>query len=138
MKLRFLIGLFLLGTIFSWASWLVTLFFIDPTMVGGLGLSLFYISLTLALVGSFFLVGNSFRKTFFRNMSAPRRASTSFRQSVFFSILLVTSAILQSFNLTTWWNIGLLIVLLVMIEFFFMSRQRQVSTPQDEFSNPRA
>lgn len=137
MKLGTLVFFFFFGTLLAWASWLVVLLYIDPTTIGTLGYVLFYACLSLALIGSFFLVGNSFRKTFFRRQLAAQRVSTSLRQALLFSILLITTALLQSFSLTRWWNMTLLIVLLTLLELFFVTRQRQPQRDVAQYPNPR-
>src|SRR3989344_6381716 len=137
MKLGTLVFFFFFGTLLAWASWLVVLLYIDPTTIATLGYMLFYSCLSLALIGSFFLVGNSFRKTFFRRQLAAQRVSTSLRQALLFSILLITTALLQSFSMTRWWNMTLLIVLLTLLELFFVTRQRQPQRDVAQYQNPR-
>lgn len=119
--------LIILATVLSWLSWGIVIFSIDPQQIGFLGFFFFYFSLLLALFGTIFLVGffvrfklqkGSFKITYY--------LKTSFRQALFFSILIIGSVILQSQGLLTWWNIILFILILTALEFFFITKQKEV------------
>lgn len=47
----------------------------------------------------------------------------SLRQASFFSILVVLALYLQRFELLTWWNVGLLVGIAVLLEMFFIGRE---------------
>ena len=52
-----------------------------------------------------------------------RPLAISLRQATFFSLLIVLALYLQRFELLTWWNVGLLVTIAVLLEVFFISRE---------------
>ena len=110
-----------LGTIISWVTWGMIVFNSNPEQAGFLVFSLFYLSLFLALSGLIFLVGYWFKKKFFKKQLPFYRVKSSVRHGVFFAILILSWAILKSHNLSRWWNLALLILILAILEFFFIS-----------------
>lgn len=117
--------LMLISTIFSWLGWGTILFYLNPQEAGNVGFAFFYGSLFLALTGSFSLLGLFIRMRLLKDDIVSRQVAISFRQAVFFAILLVGSLFLRSKDLLAWWNIILLIFLLTFLEFFFLSYQRR-------------
>lgn len=111
------------ATLLSWVAWLVVLFYINPDDSGMVGYSLFYISLLVALVGTFSLVGFFGRVWFSREQVIFRHLGVSTRQSVWFSVLLVGSLLLQGTGYLKWWSLLFFIMLLTLLEFFFISRK---------------
>lgn len=113
-----------LATIFCWVAWLLVLFYMNPDEVGAIGLMAFYISLFLALLGTFSLVGFFVRVWFSRSQAIFRYLGIAFRQAVWFSVLIVVALILQAERYLTWWNALLLILFLVLLEFLVLTRKQ--------------
>jgi len=111
-------------TLVCWVAWLVVIFYLSPEESSLLVFLLFYVSLFFALLGSFSLIGFFVRVWFSREQIIFRHLGVSFRQSVWFAILLVGTLILQGSGFLRWWNVLLLILFLVIIEFFFLSRKQ--------------
>ena len=90
-------------TIISWLAWVTALLYIDPSDSGVVGITVFYISLFLSLVGTFSLAGLGVRVAAKRlnqeNMVAFRFVSPSIRQSLWFALLVVVSLFLLAQNL---------------------------------------
>lgn len=84
---------------------------------------LFYGSLLLALVGTFSLLGFFLRVWFTKEEVIFRHLGISTRQSIWFALLLVGSLLLLGAGYLRWWSEILLIVFLVLLEFFFLSRK---------------
>ncbi len=119
---RYLIGISI-STLFCWLAWVTVLYYINPESSGFIGLFLFYISLLIALVGSFALLGFFFRVWFSAEDIVYKHVGISLRQAILFSVLVVGGLFLQALRLLTWWN-GLLFILgLVVLELFFLTRQ---------------
>lgn len=110
-------------TLVCWLGWITVLFYIDPHSTGVVGLILFYLSLFFALIGTFSLLGFFFRVWFLKTEMIFRHVGIAFRQALLFALLLVGSLILQGMRVFTWWNAGLFLVSLSLIEFFFLSRK---------------
>ena len=120
---RYLI-LMSLATVLCCLAWLSVIFYINPQEAGLLGFSLFYISLFLALVGLFALVG-CFIKIWFLPQPIAKQVIVAFRQAIWFSILIIFCLVLQSQRLLAWWTIVLFIVLLALIESLFLFSKRE-------------
>ena len=111
----------ILATALCWLGWLSVVWMVDPAEAGVLGLFLFYAALSLALIGSFSVVGLGLRALARRQEPVSRHAATSFRQSVLLTGLMAGSLALQSRSLLTWWNLLLFVATMTVLEFFLIS-----------------
>lgn len=111
----------ILATALCWLGWSSIVRMVDPAEAGILGLFLFYAALSLALIGTFSVVGLAFRALTRRHEPVSRHAATSFRQSVLLTGLMAGSLALQSRSLLTWWNLLLFIATMTVLEFFLIS-----------------
>ena len=107
-------------TLIAWLIWLGVLFFINPDHNGVLGLSLFYFSLFLAILGTaslliFFIRARLGKKPVFKQVSI------AFRQALLFSVFVVAVLVLKSLGLLYWWNTLFLVVFIVFVEYFFLT-----------------
>lgn len=112
------------GTIVSWLAWGMVLIYLNPETAGVTGFIFFYLSLFLGLTGSLTLLGFAWRYWRHRDEVLFRHVSISFRQGVWLSLAVVISLWLKVNDLLTWWNLGLLIVGLTLLEFFWLSVRR--------------
>lgn len=111
------------GTVVCWAAWVLVLFNIDPFVSGFIGLASFYLSLFLALLGTFSLLGFLFRRAFPRGQIAFRQIGVSVRQGLFLSLVVVGGLLLRGTGLYTWWNLILFIAGFTLLESFFLTRE---------------
>ncbi len=125
MSLQQYLSLMAIATGVSYIVFASVLVYFDPFVSGIVALVLFYASLSLALVGTLSLVGFFVRRTTTPQTIAFRDVVTSFRQAVLLSVLLVTSLVLQQFNVLSVWLVIGLIVLLTGIELYSVSRKSQ-------------
>ena len=116
--------LMLICTVMCWGGWLMVISFINPQTAGFFGLVLFYLSLFFALVGILALAGYLFRWLFTRRYSKSEEVTISFRQAIFFAMVVSGAFFLQGNRLLTWLNALLLVVLVTVIEFLFISLKR--------------
>ena len=121
MSLRVYIILMLIATIACFLALLAIIYFFDTTKGGILAIILFYLSLFLFLVGLFSLLGLIIRIIFISQQLVFKKVITSFRQAIWFSLLVTSSFYLKSINLFIWRNILILIFALIILELFFMS-----------------
>lgn len=112
-----------LMTLVCWLAWVVVLFQIDPEQAGGIGLILFYVSLLFALIGTFSLFGFFMRVWFSKEQIVYRHLGISTRQSIWFAVLMVAALLLKKADFLRWWSAGLLIIFLLILEFFYLSRR---------------
>ncbi len=123
MSLRtYLIGVFI-GTILCWGAFVLTILNIDPTDSGTLGLASFFSSLFFALTGTFGLIGFFARIWLSGNEIIYENIGISFRQGVLFSLCIVGLLALQAIRMLTWWNGILLVLIIIMLEFYFMAKR---------------
>lgn len=126
MTLKIFSSLIFVGMVLAWIGWLTILFYVDPTQTEPLGFLLFYFSLALALLGLFYLIGIFFRIKFQKKINIFLNFKTSFRQAIFFTILIIGTIFLQTQRILTWWNIILFILALTILEFFFVAKQKEI------------
>lgn len=119
---RYLV-LMTVATALCWAAWATVVGAINPFDTDLVGYFLFYSSLSLSLAGTFALVGLLFRTLLLKQELMFQKVAISFRQGIFFAILIDGFLILQSMRLLTWYNIAFLIVGLTIAEFFVISRK---------------
>lgn len=123
MSLRaYLIGIFI-STILCWAAWGLTILNIDPTDSGTLGLASFFGSLFFALAGTFGLIGFFTRVWLSGNEIIYENIGISFRQSFLLSLCIIGLLALQAIRMLTWWNGILLVLIIIMLEFYFMAKR---------------
>jgi hypothetical protein len=128
MTLKQYFTVMVLGSILCWATWWIVILNIDPFQDTGLGLSFFYISLFLALLGTISILAFMIRKVFSK-MELPmfRFVQKSFQDSLFLSILIIFLLYLQGSNYLRWWNGIILIVSLVLYFIFVWSTKKQTT-----------
>ena len=105
-------------------AWILILLNINPTTTNWQGFLLFYLSLFFALVSLLTLVGFFIRNKFFSNKPIFTQAEISFRHSVLFSIIAIGTLILQGMKMLNWQNALLLVVGVVILEFYFLNQER--------------
>ena len=117
--------LLLVASIFGWASVTLILFKVDPFTADLSLLSLFYVSIAIALYGTFFLLGWGVRKLFIRRMTLDFYIDVLFRQTLLSTVLIILLLLLQSVRLLTWWNSFLLVIAFFFIEYFLITYTKQ-------------
>lgn len=115
-----------LGTVISWINFLAVLFYIDPYQAGLPGLIFLYLSAILAFIGTLYLIGYLLRKRFVRYQPSFQRLRVAWRQAIWFTTLLVGLVYLYHNNLLTFLNLILLVVILTVLEFFFISYKKEI------------
>lgn len=110
-------------TLICWIAWLVVLYYINPASAGFVSFLFFYVSLFFALIGTFSLFGFFVRVWFSKEKVIFRHLGVSTRQALWFSVLIVITLMFQASSYLKWWSIALLILFLILLEFFFVSRK---------------
>lgn len=113
----------------------MVLFFINPITTSYTGLALFYASLFFALAGTLAIFSYLARLLFVRHASKTEKVQISFRQAIFFAIVIVGSLFLQANNLMTWLNTVLLVALVTFVEFLILSFKKEPENNQAENHN---
>lgn len=111
-------------TAVCWLLWVYVIFSIDPEITNLVGFMLFYISLSLALIGTFAIIGFFVRFIALKQKLAFHSVKEAFRQSFLFTLLIVVSLYLLSRELFTWLNLFFLVTSLSVLEFFLLSYEK--------------
>jgi len=126
MSLKNYILLMLLATIACCLAFFAVIYFFDPFESGFLALFFFYTSLFLALVGIFSILGLFIRLIFTKDNLVFKKVIASFRQAIWFALLIIISLNMLSFQLLIWKNIIILVFAFTLIELFFISYKSKV------------
>ncbi|OJI06461.1 hypothetical protein BK004_03490 [bacterium CG10_46_32] len=113
-----ILGMFLTTLIFAGILFL-GLSRIDPRtsqLTGFIFVTLALFLFVWALLGTCMLAVRRIRKK-------DRAIAVSLRQASFLSTVVVVALYLSRFELLTWWNTGILIVAVVLIEVFFIGKE---------------
>jgi len=116
-----------LATFACYLAFLAIIYFFDPFVNGFLAMLFFYLSLFLALIGTFSLLGLFVRNIFTKDKLVFRKVIVSFRQSIWFALLIVICLYLKSANLLIFRNVVFLIFAFALLELFFMSYKSKPS-----------
>jgi len=117
-----LLGL-VLSTILCFAAWLLILFSVDPDKSNWQWFLLLYLSLLFALTSLFTLMGFFVRSKIFSNKPIFSQVGISFRHGILFSIVAVGTLFLQGLRMLSWQNSLLLIIGVVILEFYFVNQE---------------
>jgi hypothetical protein len=117
---------YLIGIAFTaflgWASWVMVIYKLSPFSQPGLALSLFYASLFLALAGTFSLIFYGLRSWTNKKEIYNVHLNTSLRQGILLSAMIIIGLGFQRLRVLTWWDGLLLLAIVLLIEFYFLSR----------------
>lgn len=107
----------------------IIIFNFDPNQADWVVFVLFYLTLFLAALGLLSLVGFWLRRLFIKDRMQSRLAiSSSLRQGLIMSLVVVIAMWLQSARLLTWWNTILLALAAAALEFVILLFRRN---PED-------
>ena len=116
------ISTILIASLFGWVSWFVVVYKLSPFSQQSLSLSLFYLSLFVALSGSFALLLYFLRVWANKKEIYNAHLNASLRQGVLLSMMIVIGLAFQRLRVLTWWDGLLLLAIILLIEFYFMNR----------------
>lgn len=117
----YLLGIFI-AAIFGWSSWIVVISKLSPFLSPMFALSFFYASLFIALTSTLALLGYYIRIWINKNEVYAFHINIALRQGTLISIMICLSLLFQRMRVLTWWDGLLLLMLLVLIELYFMGR----------------
>lgn len=111
-----------LSAILCFVAWFLIVLNVDPINTNIAGLGLFYLSLFFCLTGLFSFFGYFFRRKIARNKAEFTQVGISFRQGALLSFVFVGMLFLQSMNVFNLVNASLLVLGIILLEFYFMNR----------------
>lgn len=110
--------------VLSWIAWVVVINKLDPFASTGVSLGLFFLSLFVALICTFTVVGFYFRVWLNKNEIYYNHINIAFRQGVLLTFLAVGSLAFQLLGVLTWWSGLLFIAAITLVEFYFMAKEQ--------------
>lgn len=126
MNIKQLLIVVSVATLLFWMIWVLIVSQINPYETDFFGFLLFYLTLLFSLLGTFFLASFAFRKAFNKFSMEYNIVGTSFRQSFFFALLVISLLILQGVKMLNLLNSLLLVAVIVVLEFFFLSYKKRM------------
>lgn len=109
-------------TLIALVAFALVVYFVNPVRDGVLGQILFYVSLFFLITGLATLFLFWLRRNLSKEISFEMSAGISFRQGVFVAAAVCLLLLLQSLRLLVWWDGGIVIVGMLLIELWFLSR----------------
>jgi len=97
-------------------------YYVDPFHDGILGQALFYISLFFSITGLATLFLFWIRRRWNANEAVYQNVGVSFRQGMLVALAVSGMFLLQSFRLLLWWDAGLVITAVLLVELWFLSK----------------
>ena len=125
MTFRQFITIMLIATGSLWLGWWWTVISIDPYGTNWLGMTLFYLTLFLSLVGTLTLAGVFFRRRRMADAVLYQLVIISSRQSLLLALFFTALLFLQSQRMLHLWNGFLLIVVLFITEFLYVYKDHK-------------
>ncbi len=110
-----------IGTLLALSSITVILFTTEPQQASISVFIFLYVSIFLASLGSFSLLGVGLRKRFKAGIYITHM-SVSLRQGALLALLVTSALYLQAVHLLFWWVMASLIVFLLFVEMFLNSK----------------
>ena len=113
-----------IGALIALAAWVLVILNIDPDKSGTVGQILFYVSTFLFFAGITIIFFTRLRR--FAGDSddcALAYMGISFRQGILTALLIIGFLFLQQLKILTWWNGALLVVGILLVELYFLTRK---------------
>jgi len=104
---------------FSLLGLLLIIYRLTPYEMAGLSLAFFFLTLFMFLASFFAVTGFYFRVWLFKNDIFYKQVNLSLRQGVLLSLLSVFALIFQMLKVLGWFSGLLLVVIIVLLEFYF-------------------
>lgn len=121
------ISIILVAGILAWLGWIVIIAKLSPYESMGIVLSLFFITLFIALSCTFATLGFYFRLWLFKNEIFYKHINVSLRQGILLGLIAVLSLIFQMSKFLNWWSGILLLTIVVLIELYFSNRDSELN-----------
>jgi len=100
----------------------LVVYYVNPFRDGVLGQTLFYISLFFSITGAATLFLFWLRRKFANNETVYLNVGVSFRQGMLVALAVSLMFLLQSLRLLVWWDGGLIVAGVLLVELWFLSK----------------
>jgi hypothetical protein len=109
------------ATSVAFMGWGLVLLYIDPSSSGYMGITLFYLTLFLGLMGFFTLISFSLKRWISNNEVIFSYIASSFRQGFWLAVIIVGLLLMQGARILNWWDALLFIASISLLELYFIS-----------------
>lgn len=121
------IAIIAISALLAWVAWFLVLVKLSPFESTGLALAFFFMTLFIALSGTFTALGFYFRLWLFKNEIFYKHINVSLRQGVFLSLIAVFCLVFQLMRVLSWWSGLLLVSIAVLLEFYFSAKDSELT-----------
>jgi hypothetical protein len=111
-----------LSTLVALICFGLVIYHVDPIRDGIFGQTLFYISLFFSITGFATLFLFWMRRSFMKSDADYENVGISFRQGMLVAMAVCGMLILQSLRLLVWWDSGMIIAGVLLVELWFLSK----------------
>ena len=118
-------GIIGISAIIGWLGWVLVLTQLSPYKNTSISLTLFLLTLFIALTCSFTVLGFYFRLWLFKNEIFYQHINISLRQGLLLSLITTLCLIFQTAKVLTWWSGLLIITSAVLLEFYFSTKDSE-------------
>lgn len=108
----------------SWLGWIIALYKLNPFESTGMALAFFFITLFIALMATFTVLGFYVRVWIYKNEIYYSHINIALRQGILFSLIAIISLAFQLLGVLNWLSGLLLIAAILLIESYFSLRNR--------------
>lgn len=126
MTIRGYIAFMVAGSSIAALAWYVVLSTVDPLTAPFLGILLFYVAFSLALLGVLTLLIFAIRSRIDREELPVRILGIAVREAFWAVLFLVIVLMLLRRGLLAWWNVAPLVIGFSLAEYAFLSIRRRV------------
>ena len=120
------ISIIAVSGLIAWLAWILIITKLNPYESMGISLAFFFLTLFIALSSTFTVVGFYFRVWLFKNEIFYKHINIALRQGFFLSLIAVFCLVFQMMRVLTWWSGLLLVVVAVLLEFYFSSKDSEL------------
>jgi len=113
--------------VLAWMAWVLIILKLSPYESMGLSLTFFFITLLIALSCTFTVFGFYFRVWLFKNEIFYKHINIAFRQGIFLGFITISCLVFQMMRVLNWWSGFLVVVVAVLLEFYFSSKDSVVA-----------
>ena len=125
MSLRSYLFLMSIASLLSWAVLFFVVFSISPSNDNFIGLISFYLSLFMAIVGTYSVCGFLIRRLVMKNDGVVfRHVRRTFRQGILLGLAVILILLLLAQGLLFWWNAIILVVFFIFVELIIFSNYK--------------
>lgn len=120
----FVIGVSI-ACLLSWVGWYLVATRLNPFGNSYIPLALFYLTFFFGCSTAATLIGYGIRRLIYRKEVYFVHLNLTLRQGILLGGLAFFLLLFQEYRVLTWWDSALLVAVVVLLEFYFISRSRK-------------